>query len=148
MYACATGNELQLIYCTSDAFTMRLVFRRNEHSMHQYTIFYVCIFPQTLAAARKLRTPNAVTKIMDLNPKSIKTEELYGFISMATREWKDGLLSKVRCALLCTYEIQPWFRRAQLSTIMTWSPLLQYAPVEAFPDTVTSSGNARSREYS
>lgn len=31
---------------------------------------------------------------MDVNPKSIKTEELYGFISMATREWKDGLLSK------------------------------------------------------
>lgn len=33
---------------------------------------------------------------MDVNPKSIKTEELYGFISMATREWKDGLLSKAR----------------------------------------------------
>ena len=32
---------------------------------------------------------------MDINPKSVKTEELYGYISMATREWKDGLLSKV-----------------------------------------------------
>jgi hypothetical protein len=32
---------------------------------------------------------------VDINPKSVKTEELYGFISMATREWKDGLLSKV-----------------------------------------------------
>ncbi|CBJ30911.1 Dynein heavy chain family dynein heavy chain [Ectocarpus siliculosus] len=50
---------------------------------------------KTLAAARKLRTPDNLTKIMDVNPKSIKTEELYGFISMATREWKDGLLSKV-----------------------------------------------------
>eukprot|EP00904_Undaria_pinnatifida_P003126 jgi/Undpi1/12814/HiC_scaffold_7.g02481.m1 len=49
---------------------------------------------KTLAAARKLRTPDCLTKIMDVNPKSIKTEELYGFISMATREWKDGLLSK------------------------------------------------------
>jgi dynein heavy chain, axonemal len=25
----------------------------------------------------------------------VKTEELYGYISMATREWRDGLLSKV-----------------------------------------------------
>jgi dynein heavy chain len=31
-----------------------------------------------------------------MNPKAVKTEELYGYISMATREWKDGLLSKVR----------------------------------------------------
>ncbi|KAH8084959.1 hypothetical protein JL720_7667 [Aureococcus anophagefferens] len=31
----------------------------------------------------------------DVNPKSVKTEELYGFISMATREWRDGLLSVV-----------------------------------------------------
>ncbi|CAM9352734.1 unnamed protein product, partial [Phaeothamnion confervicola] len=50
---------------------------------------------KTLAAARKLRDPAGSTKVMDVNPKSIKTEELYGFISMATREWKDGLLSKV-----------------------------------------------------
>ncbi|CAM9266952.1 unnamed protein product [Chrysoparadoxa australica] len=58
---------------------------------------------KTLAAARKIRDPTnqaskylaPATKIMDVNPKSIKTEELYGYISMATREWKDGLLSKV-----------------------------------------------------
>ena len=36
------------------------------------------------------------TQVVDINPKSVKTEELYGYISMATREWKDGLLSKVR----------------------------------------------------
>lgn len=35
------------------------------------------------------------TQVVDLNPKAVKTEELYGYISMATREWKDGLLSKV-----------------------------------------------------
>ncbi|CAM9617574.1 unnamed protein product [Ectocarpus sp. 8 AP-2014] len=55
---------------------------------------------KTLAAARKLRTPDNLTKIMDVNPKSIKTEELYGFISMATREWKDGLLSKASSAVM------------------------------------------------
>ena len=31
--------------------------------------------------------------VRDLNPKSISTQELYGFVNMATREWKDGLLS-------------------------------------------------------
>ena len=29
----------------------------------------------------------------DVNPKSIETSELYGYVNMATREWKDGLLS-------------------------------------------------------
>ena len=29
----------------------------------------------------------------DINPKAITTDELYGFINPATREWKDGLFS-------------------------------------------------------
>jgi dynein heavy chain len=33
------------------------------------------------------------TVYKDINPKSITPNELYGFINMATREWKDGLLS-------------------------------------------------------
>lgn len=48
---------------------------------------------KTLAQARKMR--NNPTKVVDLNPKAVKTEELYGYMNMATREWKDGLLSKV-----------------------------------------------------
>jgi dynein heavy chain len=48
---------------------------------------------KTLGEARTIRGEK--TKFIDINPKSVKTEELYGFISMATREWKDGLLSKV-----------------------------------------------------
>merc|ERR1719183_842298 len=35
------------------------------------------------------------TMAVDVNPKSILTRELYGYITMATREWRDGLLSKV-----------------------------------------------------
>ncbi len=50
---------------------------------------------KTLAAAQAMRDPSLVTKVMDINPKSIQTEELYGYISMATREWKDGLLSHI-----------------------------------------------------
>ena len=31
----------------------------------------------------------------DLNPKAVNTNELFGFINPATREWKDGLLSTI-----------------------------------------------------
>lgn len=31
--------------------------------------------------------------IRDINPKAISTLELYGYVNLATREWKDGLLS-------------------------------------------------------
>jgi len=34
------------------------------------------------------------TTIVDLNPKVTSTNELYGVVLLATREWKDGLLSK------------------------------------------------------
>ena len=50
---------------------------------------------RTLKEARNLRDPEMPTKVVDLNPKAVKTEELYGYISLATREWKDGLLSNI-----------------------------------------------------
>jgi dynein heavy chain len=34
------------------------------------------------------------TTVVDLNPKVTVTNELYGYVMLATREWKDGLLSK------------------------------------------------------
>ena len=34
------------------------------------------------------------TTWVDLNPKVVSTNELYGVVLLATREWKDGLLSK------------------------------------------------------
>ena len=30
-----------------------------------------------------------------MNPKAITVNELYGVMEMSTREWKDGLLSKI-----------------------------------------------------
>lgn len=33
--------------------------------------------------------------IRDLDPKAVSTQELYGYVNMATREWKDGLLSSI-----------------------------------------------------
>eukprot|EP00957_Ditylum_brightwellii_P090736 6910386-Ditylum_brightwellii.AAC.1 len=50
---------------------------------------------RTLKEARDLQDPEMPTKVVDLNPKSVKTEELYGYISLTTREWRDGLLSNI-----------------------------------------------------
>lgn len=41
------------------------------------------------------RVPWPFPQEVDLNPKTMPTEELYGYISVDTREWKDGLLSKI-----------------------------------------------------
>lgn len=49
----------------------------------------------TLKSARNIRTPNKKVKVVDINPKVLPTEDLYGHINLATREWKDGLLSCV-----------------------------------------------------
>jgi dynein heavy chain len=32
---------------------------------------------------------------VDLDPKAVTPEELYGYIHPASREWRDGLLSKI-----------------------------------------------------
>jgi dynein heavy chain len=48
---------------------------------------------RTLAGARGVLGNK--TKTIDLNPKSVSPSELYGYITMATREWRDGLLSKI-----------------------------------------------------
>jgi dynein heavy chain len=50
---------------------------------------------RTLAKANEMIGPELKTGIWDVNPKAVETQELYGYISMATREWKDGLLSTV-----------------------------------------------------
>lgn len=47
---------------------------------------------KTLAKAQELSGDK--TSYIDINPKSITTNELYGYVMMSTREWKDGLLSK------------------------------------------------------
>ena len=40
------------------------------------------------------------TTYVDLNPQSISTNELYGFVILSTREWKDGLLFKTMRSLV------------------------------------------------
>ena len=35
------------------------------------------------------------TKIEYLNPKALSPKELYGYITSATREWRDGMLSDI-----------------------------------------------------
>ena len=40
------------------------------------------------------------TTFIELNPKSISTNELYGFVILSTREWKGGLFSKTMRSLV------------------------------------------------
>ena len=64
-----------------------------------------CIFVMGPAAAGKSSCWQALqlarvelkrkTKAVDLDPKAVSPEELYGYVHPATREWKDGLLSKI-----------------------------------------------------
>ena len=48
-----------------------------------------------LSSAMAIQNPEKRVKVVDLNPKVLPTEDLYGHVSLATREWKDGLLSTV-----------------------------------------------------
>ncbi len=48
----------------------------------------------TLAAAQK-RALGLPTKLFPINPKMLTTDELYGVLDPATRDWTDGLLSKI-----------------------------------------------------
>ena len=50
---------------------------------------------KTLQLARGLQNPEMPVKVVDLNPKTMLTQDLYGYVNMATREWKDGLLSTI-----------------------------------------------------
>ena len=68
-----------------------------------------CVFVMGNAGAGKSTTWKMLAKAqdkiglkttaMDINPKSITTNELYGYVLMATREWKDGILSKTMRSL-------------------------------------------------
>ena len=52
---------------------------------------------KTLAKAQD--KDNRKTTFVDLNPKVVSTNELYGVVLLATRDWKDGLLSKTMRSL-------------------------------------------------
>ncbi|XP_050078309.1 dynein axonemal heavy chain 6 [Anopheles maculipalpis] len=48
-------------------------------------------------------------RIQTLNPKAISMDELYGFVNLATMEWRDGLLGlAIRSAVTVTDEIHQW----------------------------------------
>uniref|UniRef100_A0A7S2QUS9 Uncharacterized protein n=1 Tax=Triparma pacifica TaxID=91992 RepID=A0A7S2QUS9_9STRA len=48
-----------------------------------------------LAGGLTISDPQNKVKVVDLNPKVLPTEDLYGHVSLQTREWKDGLLSVI-----------------------------------------------------
>ena len=47
------------------------------------------------------------TTYVDINPKTVSTNELYGYVQLSTREWKDGLLSKTLRSLGEINDINP-----------------------------------------
>ena len=62
---------------------------------------------KTLAKARAIKDPVNPVTIRDLNPKTMPTQDLYGYINMATRDWKDGLLSCVMRDLAAINDEKP-----------------------------------------
>ncbi|GMH47852.1 hypothetical protein TrLO_g3977 [Triparma laevis f. longispina] len=57
---------------------------------------------KALQEARRIKFPEPTegerggpVKIVDVNPKVMDTQDLYGYINLATRDWKDGLLSTI-----------------------------------------------------
>ena len=68
-----------------------------------------CVFVMGPAGAGKSSTWKMLAKAqdkvgkkttaVDINPKSISTNELYGHVLMSTREWKDGIMSKTMRSL-------------------------------------------------
>ena len=47
------------------------------------------------------------TKYYDVNPKAFTSNELYGYVNLATRDWKDGLLSSTMRAVSYTHLTLP-----------------------------------------
>eukprot|EP01138_Halocafeteria_seosinensis_P009362 gb/GECG01009567.1/.p1 GENE.gb/GECG01009567.1/~~gb/GECG01009567.1/.p1 ORF type:complete len:4452 (+),score=647.06 gb/GECG01009567.1/:1-13356(+) len=94
----AAGHELQLN--PSEEFALKVV------QLEEILDVRHCIFVmgppgcgksktwKTLAKARGKLDKDRTTKCVDLNPKAVQPEDLYGYVHPATREWKDGLLSK------------------------------------------------------
>jgi len=68
-----------------------------------------CVFVMGPAGASKSSTWRCLaraqtkagkkTTVEDINPKAVSTNELYGYVQLSTREWKDGVLSKTMRSL-------------------------------------------------
>ena len=98
-------EEAVKIACTKTGLDADEVFCLKVVQLEELLLIRHCVFVmgpaacgktkcwQTLQAARvELKRK---TKAVDLDPKAVSPEELYGYIHPATREWKDGLLSKI-----------------------------------------------------
>ena len=64
-------------------------------------------FRKVLKNAKTRRGEKTTT--VDFSPKAISTNELYGFVNMQTREWKDGIISKAMWGKVWVSEGLSWF---------------------------------------
>ena len=60
---------------------------------------------RTLQKARALTGQKTIVR--DINPKTQDPAELYGHIDLATREWKDGILSKLMRDMASAPSVDP-----------------------------------------
>jgi dynein heavy chain len=100
-----TLEEAVKVACTKRALDPDDLFRLKVAQLEELLVIRHCVFVmgppgagksncwQTLQTARtELKRK---TKAVDLDPKAVTPEELYGYIHPASREWRDGLLSKI-----------------------------------------------------
>lgn len=68
---------------------------RSDNTRQLSPACFCVTFNNTRIQAQASATPPLTLQVTvrDLDPKSISTQELYGYVNMSTREWKDGLLS-------------------------------------------------------
>lgn len=62
----------------------------------RYIVFLACFYQILRTLNRTYVNMKQKPVWSDLNPKAVTTDELFGFIHHATREWKDGKCSHLK----------------------------------------------------
>ncbi|CDI86634.1 hypothetical protein EPH_0074210 [Eimeria praecox] len=105
----AAFSEAVLKVCNDMGLTVNDGLALKALQMRDLLAIRMCVFVMGRPASGKstvwkvlAKTQDALgskTTIVDINPKSVSTDELYGYVKMSTREWQDGILSKTMRSL-------------------------------------------------
>ncbi|CDJ30567.1 uncharacterized protein EMH_0006840 [Eimeria mitis] len=105
----AAFSEAVLKVCNDMGLTVNDGLALKALQMRDLLAIRMCVFVMGRPASGKstvwkvlAKTQDALgskTTIVDINPKSVNTDELYGYVKMSTREWQDGILSKTMRSL-------------------------------------------------
>ncbi|KAL8275355.1 hypothetical protein Esti_000677 [Eimeria stiedai] len=102
-------SEAVLKVCADMGLTANDNLSLKARQMRELLAIRMCIFVMGRPASGKSTVWKVLAKaqdalgnkttIVDINPKSVSTDELYGYVKMSTREWQDGFLSKTMRSL-------------------------------------------------